>query len=75
VAVVSITIPDKLDTDANAAFGGNQAKKDAIKAFLRNEVLNAKLRAANDAAAAALEAQRAAIIGADASEHGLGQPA
>lgn len=64
MATVSITISDKLDTDAKAALGGNAAMKDYIKQELRRAVLNDKLRKLEAENAAALEAARAAILAA-----------
>jgi hypothetical protein len=64
MATVSITISDKLDTDAKAALGGNQPMKDYLKNELRRAVLNAKLRRLEADNAAALEAARQAILAA-----------
>lgn len=64
MATVTLTISDKLDSDAKAALGGNQPMKDFLKNELRRAVLNDKLRQLEADNAAALAAARAAILAA-----------
>jgi hypothetical protein len=62
MATITLTINDKLDTEAKAALGGNAPMKDYLKNELRRAVLNDKLRKLEAENAATLEAARAKIL-------------
>jgi hypothetical protein len=64
MAVISITVADAFDVKCNQTFGSNQAKKDAIKAYLNTEVRNSALRTMLAEKEAEIEALRAQILAA-----------